>query len=398
MAPMIPLLVETLLDLRRKKASQYEAISEVDFAIMVARLQKGEFRFHAMRRLLIPKPKKPGRFRPITIPDSKDVLVMDAAAELLNEIFRSIFLDCSHGFIKGRGTWTFFASVESWGLVNHFVQADIVSCFDMIPHDKLFTLLSQHISERAFIGLIHNFLTTDIFDKEGQNCGNRVSGIGIPQGSSLSPVLMNIFLHKFDQAISEWVSTTYPLIRYARYADDFFIGIKESSHALDPEPIVSMVRKLMKDELSLDLSIRVAQRGDRPLSLLGFRVSLDERGQIHLNAPLKRIRTKLESKLTPPQRTETTGEVVAYYNQKVIAYLAAYCIAENGGRFKGLLERCVRRCCFKQLGNISKTYLSALKQKYGHQLQRTTPPFFAKRLTASLQGTSIDINIGRNFS
>ncbi len=94
-----------------------------------------------MRPFLILKPNKPAQFRPLTILYSKDVRVMDATAKLLNEVFRSIFLNHSHGFIKGRGTWTFFALVESWGLIHHFMKADIVSCFDTIPHNKLLTIL-----------------------------------------------------------------------------------------------------------------------------------------------------------------------------------------------------------------------------------------------------------------
>lgn len=177
-----------------------------------------------MYRSWIPKPNKPGQMRAITQPNKTDIIVMDALSHLLNIIFEDLFLSQSHGFRKGRGPITFFIKIRSWNRVDKLMKSDIVKSFDNIDHGLLISILQSHLGEEnaSFCDLISAFLKTQILDKKGNDYSNYMKGI--PQGSSLSPVLMNIFMHQLDMNLHYFMQTEESL-GYARYADDMIFAI-----------------------------------------------------------------------------------------------------------------------------------------------------------------------------
>lgn len=101
-----------------------------------------------MIRAYIPKPNKPGKLRPITPPARRDRIVMDGMAILLNIVFESTFLPCSHGFRPGKGPLTFMTCVENWRDVDRLIKADVVACFDSIDHQILIDKLGKHVGSR----------------------------------------------------------------------------------------------------------------------------------------------------------------------------------------------------------------------------------------------------------
>lgn len=190
-------------------------------------LKNSTFQFSSMYRSWIPKPNKPGKLRPITQPKKKGGYHRDGCAlsHLLNLIFEEIFLPQSHGFRKGRGPITFFLEIQSWGPVDRLIKSDVVKCFDNIDHGLLISVLRSYLGEGnpSFCDLISAFLQTPILDKKRNDHSNHTKGI--PQGSPLSPVLMNIFLHQLDMKINYFMQTEES-IGYVRYADDMIFAIK----------------------------------------------------------------------------------------------------------------------------------------------------------------------------
>lgn len=202
-----------------------EVVSKSQLEEMKEALKNSTFRFSAMYRSFIPKPNKPGQFRPITQPKKVDIIVMDSLSHLLNLVFEDIFLACSHGFRKGLGAITFFLQIHSWGPVDRVIKSDIVGCFDNIDHGLLISVLQSHLGKEnpLLCDLLLDFLQTPILDKKGNNSSNHTKGI--PQGCSLSPVLMNLFMHEFDTRMLSFIKKQ-ERIGYFRYADDMIIAIK----------------------------------------------------------------------------------------------------------------------------------------------------------------------------
>lgn len=117
--------------------------------------------------------------------------------QILSDLFEKEFLPCSHGFRPNRGMPTFFAALSKCGCgkVDRLIKADLVMCFDLIDHDLLLSILRKKVGEEniAIIKLVQSFLGFKICGKDYSNHSR-----GIPQGSPLSPLLMNVFLHQLD--------------------------------------------------------------------------------------------------------------------------------------------------------------------------------------------------------
>lgn len=288
------------------------------------KLASASFRFGPMRRSFIPKAKKPSEKRPITQPFWEDRVVMDALQQLLNEKFANFFLDSSHGFRKGRGVETFLKGVVSWRQVGSFIQADVVKCFDNVQHDLLLSLLGEHIPDSRLLNILASFLKADILDKEGRNY--RSDSIGFPQGSSLSPVLMNIVLDQLDR----YIQLTYPSIEYSRYADDLLIGVPLNQ---DPNKLLNELNSFTWTKLRLQLKSRVlAPSSKRPLKILGFLLFLKPKGQIILTAPLRQIRKRMEEMRIKRKRllmVKNGEKAGASFNDRIKTYLSLYTLCDD---------------------------------------------------------------------
>jgi RNA-directed DNA polymerase len=233
----IGLLEESFFELQENAApgvdrltwKDYDADLERNLTDLHDRVHRGAYRALPSRRVYIPKPD--GRQRPIAVAALEDKIVQRAVATLLNAIYEEDFLGFSYGFRPGRGAHdaldALCVGIES-RKVNWIVDADIRSFFDEIRQECLIEVLEQRIGDRRIIRLIQKWLRSGVLEDGVVAVSDRGTG----QGSVISPLLANIYLHYCLDlwAVSRREALTGDMI-IVRYADDFIIGFQYENDA-----------------------------------------------------------------------------------------------------------------------------------------------------------------------
>ena len=170
----------------------YEADLDRNLTDLHERVHRGAYRALPSRRTYIPKPD--GRQRPLAIAALEDKIVQRAVAAVLNAIYEEDFLGFSYGFRPGRSTHDALDAL-CVGIVSkkvsHILDADIRSFFDEISQEWLIRFLEHRIGDWRIIRLIQKWLRAGILEDGIVS----VSEKGTGQGSVISPLLANIYLH-----------------------------------------------------------------------------------------------------------------------------------------------------------------------------------------------------------
>lgn len=207
----------------------YERNLETHLEDLHERLVSGTYRPQAVVRRWIPK--SPGKFRPLGIPALEDKIVQGAVALLLTQIYEQDFHDFSYGFRPGRSCHqALHASRE--GMLNgvrYVIDCDVSSFFDNLRHDQLLAILRKRIKDSRLLKLIEMWLKAGIMDGKDLVFPEK----GSPQGSVISPLLANVYLH---EVLDTWMAEVVQVhcrgkIVIYRYADDFVIGCELESDA-----------------------------------------------------------------------------------------------------------------------------------------------------------------------
>ena len=232
------LLEEAFFELKENAApgvdrvtwTDYEADLERNLEDLHDRVQRGAYRALPSRRVYIPKPD--GRQRPIAVAALEDKIVQRAVVALLNAIYEEDFLGFSYGFRPGRGTHdaldALCVGIDS-KKGSYILDADIRSFFDEISQEWLIRVLEHRIGDRRIIHLIQKWLKVGILEDGVVTVSDRGTG----QGSVISPLLANIYLHyTVDLWAVRWRrhAATGDMI-IVRYADDFIVGLQHEHDA-----------------------------------------------------------------------------------------------------------------------------------------------------------------------
>ena len=214
----------------RVTVDEYEQNLEENLQRLHERVHSGQYWPKPVLRVYIPKAD--GGKRGLGLPALEDKIVQSAVAEVLNAIYEADFYGFSYGFRPGRSAHKALASLDEALMtqrVGWVLDFDIRTFFDALDHAWLVRMLEHRIGDRRIIRLITRWLKAGILESGEW----RAVETGSPQGSGISPLLANVFLHySFDAWISQWRKRhARGQIVVIRYADDAIVGAEYESDA-----------------------------------------------------------------------------------------------------------------------------------------------------------------------
>jgi group II intron reverse transcriptase/maturase len=360
--------------------AEYGKNLEENLRDLSARLQRMGYRPGPKRRTYIPKPGVV-KGRPLGISNLEDKIVEAATKRTLEPIYEAVFEDSSYGYRPKR---TPHQCLDALGRtiqqqkVSFVVEADVKSFFDEVNHEWLVKFLRHRIGDERVIRLIIRMLKSGILE-DGLT---RPTEQGTPQGSILSPLLSNIYLH---YVLDLWFSRKFRKqcrgeAYYYRFADDFLACFQyrddaQSFHQqlrvrLEQFGLTLAEEKTKCIEFGRFARQNAQQRGEKPedFTFLGFQHYCGKTREGYFKVKRRTSRKKLGqslSKFTDWARKARgvlrKGEMIRQARIRVIGYLNYYAITDNAERCNDYLY-CVRRILFKWLNRKSQRRSYTWKQ------------------------------------
>ena len=203
---------------------------EERLADLHGQIHRGAYQAKPSRRVWIPKAD--GRQRPLGIAALEDKIVQRAVGTVLNQIWEEDFLGFSYGFRPGRSQQDALDALYvgiTQKKVNWILDLDVKSFFDKVGHDWMVQFVEHRIADQRIVRLIRKWLKAGVME-EGQWFETEE---GTPQGSVISPILANLYLHYvldvWAKAWREKVARGEMII--VRYADDAVLGFQDREDA-----------------------------------------------------------------------------------------------------------------------------------------------------------------------
>jgi group II intron reverse transcriptase/maturase len=280
-------------------------------------IKNGSYTPKPSRVVHIPKPNS-NKKRRLVINSPRDKIIQEGFRGILSTIYESKFSEYSYGFRKNKNAHHALKHVKYWKDVSWFICFDIEKYFDSINRKRLINILKKDIDDQRFFDIINKMFNTKVLEMDLKT---KYSYEGVPQGSVLSPIFSNVYLDELDkfmeklmkefnsgkerkrnqkfrsmtdvrssknktvsernrrkkEARKQKITQTdlrdpnYIRVKYARYADDFVIGISgDKKFAIE---IMNKIKHFIKSDLHLNISDKkscLISIVHRQASFLGF--------------------------------------------------------------------------------------------------------------------------------
>ncbi len=189
------------------------------------RMSSGSYFPGPVRAVEIPKDYGAG-VRVLGVPNVADRVAQTAAAMLLEEKLEPIFHRDSYGYRPGRSAHDGLAVARKrcWDK-DWVLDLDVRAFFDSVDHDLLLKAVAHHTDERWVLLYIERWLKAPMMMADGTLVPRER---GTPQGSPISPLLANLFMH---YAFDRWMDREHPGQPFERYADDVVIHCDTEAQA-----------------------------------------------------------------------------------------------------------------------------------------------------------------------
>jgi RNA-directed DNA polymerase len=189
------------------------------------RLSSGSYFPPPVRAVEIPK--RGGGVRTLGVPTVADRVAQTVVAMYLEPVVEPVFHPDSYGYRRGRSALDAVETCRRRCWSNDWVvDLDIRAFFDTIDHDLLLKAVSRHTDQRWVLLYVQRWLKAPLQLPDG---GVVRRDRGTPQGSAISPLLANIFLH---YAFDRWMGRKFPTIGFERYADDAVVHCRSRAQAV----------------------------------------------------------------------------------------------------------------------------------------------------------------------
>ena len=300
--------------------------------------------------------KAKGGTRAIGISTVRDKVVQQAILKVIGPYFEKNFLPCSCAYRPRTSALSAIKKANQMIRAGNLwaLQMDVKGFFDTMDHSILLDLIGRVIDEKSLVRLVSKLLKAKILKEMGLFDNTS----GTQQGSGLSPLLSNIYMHPAD--IFLWKKYKE---KYLRYSDDITVLVEERDHAEEARATIEKCLRELK--LSANEQKSSLTHVSEGIVYLGYYMDVAGKG------PSRKSVQQLEHRLEDYNKVRKTDNISeklheinqvirGWYNyykalrpihpQNILSLLALIKLAESSG------ERALARDLLKQSKNFAHSH------------------------------------------